>query len=125
MSDSLFGDIVSSYSRAEAIADGVLVDLSAIARQTPLRFPVAITNSAHESACVPTSATDLQIAQRAVIHSMLLAIAHPGSRQTDQIRFAVSVLAPDDTRREVSLTARIGPGDDPSPVITIMLDGED
>jgi type I site-specific restriction endonuclease len=32
MDDNLFGDVIYSYTRAQAIEDGVLVDVSALAR---------------------------------------------------------------------------------------------
>ena len=36
-------DLIHSYTRAQAIADGVLVDVSATAREAGIRFPVALT----------------------------------------------------------------------------------
>jgi hypothetical protein len=36
------------YSRAEAIADGVLVDVSEVANEAGLRFPVALTRAVWE-----------------------------------------------------------------------------
>ncbi len=40
-------DVISTYSRAEALADGVLVDVSEMAREAGFRFPVAITAGVH------------------------------------------------------------------------------
>jgi hypothetical protein len=37
--------VISSYTRAQAIADGELVDVSTIAREAAIRFPVAITRT--------------------------------------------------------------------------------
>jgi len=36
-------DIVSIYTRAQAIEDGVLIDVSEIAREAGIKFPVATT----------------------------------------------------------------------------------
>jgi hypothetical protein len=36
-------DVIYSYSRAQAIEDGVLVDVSETAREAGIRFPVAVT----------------------------------------------------------------------------------
>ena len=36
-------EVISSYSRADALADGTLVDLSALARQAGFRYEVAVT----------------------------------------------------------------------------------
>ena len=36
-------DLIYSYSRAQAIDDGILVDVSAHARDLGIRYPVAVT----------------------------------------------------------------------------------
>ncbi len=36
-------EVISSYSRADAIRDGVLVDLSALAREAGFKYPVAVS----------------------------------------------------------------------------------
>ena len=42
----LFGDVIHSYSRSEAIADGMLIDVSSTAREAGLVWPVALTRAA-------------------------------------------------------------------------------
>src|SRR5690606_11899895 len=47
MSDLFEGaDVIYSYSRAQAIADGVLIDITEIAREAGFKVPVAITRAA-------------------------------------------------------------------------------
>ena len=41
------GQIIHSYTRAQAIADGALVDITTTAREAGFRWPVAITAAAH------------------------------------------------------------------------------
>jgi hypothetical protein len=41
-------DLIHSYTRAKALADGVLVDVSEIAREAGIRFPVALTRAVWE-----------------------------------------------------------------------------
>src|SRR6516225_6371681 len=41
-------DLIHRYSRADAIRDGVLIDVSATAREAGIRFPVALTAAAWE-----------------------------------------------------------------------------
>jgi hypothetical protein len=41
----LFGDVNFSYLRAQAIADGVLVDVSETAKEAGFRIPVALTRA--------------------------------------------------------------------------------
>src|ERR1039458_9163048 len=45
MTNELFGEVISSYSRAQAIEDGVLVDFSSAAREAGIKFPVAMTRT--------------------------------------------------------------------------------
>ena len=42
-------DLIFSYSRAEAIRDGVLIDVSARAKLLGYRIPVAFTAALHEA----------------------------------------------------------------------------
>ena len=49
--DELFGPLISEYSRAQALDDGVLVDVSTTAREAGIRFPMALTRAVWES-CV-------------------------------------------------------------------------
>ena len=39
----LFGDVISAYTRQQAIEDGCLVDVSTVAREAGFRWPVAVT----------------------------------------------------------------------------------
>jgi hypothetical protein len=36
-------DLIHRYSRADAIRDGVLIEVSSTARQAGIRFPIALT----------------------------------------------------------------------------------
>src|SRR6185437_8267129 len=38
-----FGEVIYSYTRAQAIADGVLVDVSETAKEAGFKYPVALT----------------------------------------------------------------------------------
>ena len=42
-------DVISRYTRAQAIEDGVLVDVSELAREAGFRFPVAMTPESFET----------------------------------------------------------------------------
>jgi hypothetical protein len=44
----LFGEVIHVHTRADAIADGMLVDVSAVAREAGIRFPVALTRAIWE-----------------------------------------------------------------------------
>ncbi len=52
--DKIYGEILSIYSRREALADGVQKDISKIASEAGIRFPVFITQAAYfEAVAVP------------------------------------------------------------------------
>ena len=42
-SESLFGEVIFSYTRAQAIADRVLIDVTPTAVEAGFRFPTAVT----------------------------------------------------------------------------------
>src|SRR5205807_3262267 len=47
----VFGELIHCSSRADALADGTLVDVSEVAREAGIRYPVALTRAVWE-ACV-------------------------------------------------------------------------
>ena len=50
-------DLIHSYTRADALRDGELVDLSAVAKDAGFRYPFAMTNAAYVS-CVEWTDAD-------------------------------------------------------------------
>ena len=48
-----FGEPISIYTRAQAIEDGVLVDVSVTAREAGFKFSVAITRTVWDGYVVP------------------------------------------------------------------------
>jgi hypothetical protein len=57
MEDPVFGEVIAIYTRSEALADGVLIDASAMAREAGFKWPVAITAAAWED-CVAWTESD-------------------------------------------------------------------
>ncbi|MEK7415680.1 MAG: DUF6573 family protein [Planctomycetota bacterium] len=122
-------DLIHSYSRAQAIADGVLIDISELAAQSGFRFPVAITAAAYaECISLTPSAEDMgcDVVGRTcdVLTCLRLAIKlTPG--HTDRVEFEVWCVRNRHQPESVKLYSVCGPGDTLDPVITIMLPGED
>lgn len=125
--DELFGEVIHRYTRAQAIEDGVLVDLSDLAREAGFKMPLAVTagvrailNPEPMPSCQDWRgrAWDLLTILRLAIRR-----AHHGS---DRVDFApLFILKSDAAPEAVAMWAHCGPGDDAEPVITIMLPGED
>ncbi len=119
-------DYISVYTRADAIRDGVLVDLTElfpdICRQC-YKIPVAITqtlfNILKSSADVSGYGLDswVQTLLQQLVHNKSVQIYPYGQGEM----VVAEVCLPD----PITVNAVVGPGDDPRAVLTIMLPGED
>ena len=125
--ESTFGPLISAYSRADALSDGQLIDISTLAREAGFRWPVAVTAALWHGYIEPSAHLGWQSWEgRAwdVLSALRLAIRRAGD--TAELRFTVLFQMDDDKPLErVILTSHCGPGDDMETVITIMLPGED
>ena len=132
--DSVFGELIFSYSRAQAIADGVLIDVGPMAREAGFRFPVALTQSVWAD-CVAweTKDSERQTYQDPVGRLWdVLFSAYLSLRGRQCVASADTFelhRIPRDGRSvkpvSVWLKIVIGPGDDGKPVMTIMTPFED
>jgi hypothetical protein len=131
-----FGETVDAYSRAQAIADGLLVEVAEeITREAGFTVPVALTAAAWAD-CVAWSDVDnrrqgtVQEEQGRLwdVLWMTRYAIRRAPRRTERVPVQV-YRVPRNGRevcaRLVSLTAVCGPGDNGEPVITIMQPGED
>lgn len=128
----IFGEPIYSYSRAQAFADGNLVDVSHTAREAGFRVPVALTRMAWED-CVAWDDDDTQRkhwpqdeAGRLwdVLSMTRFYMRGAACRDPAANRFSLQVLrVPREGRgvkaRTVHLVTHVGPGDWGEPVITI------
>ncbi len=126
-------DLISTYSRAQAIEDGVLVDVSTTAREAGITFPVALTRAVFED-CVAWTKDDTR--RKGVPNDEagrlwdVVWMTRCAARRTNGDRMTVQLYrVPRDCKgkrpRRVTLKAICGPGDDGEPVITIMQPDED
>lgn len=139
--EELFGpdSVIHAYSRAQAIADGALIDVTTTARQLGFPMPVAITRAAWTFAVAwtdeDTDRTGAYQDQEGRLWDVLWMSRPAAARQTDASRrdykmHLVSVDKPIDPDDEglpplVTLTLAHGAGDAGEPVVTIMLPHED
>ncbi|WJW74675.1 hypothetical protein QVG61_09195 [Thiohalobacter sp. IOR34] len=132
--DELFGEVIHAYTRAQAIEDGVLVDVSETAREAGFRWPVALTRAAWAD-CVAWTEDDnhRQVYQDEsgrlwdVLWMAFNAIRGAAAGKS-QIVYQLYRVPRDGKSVEARLTALklvAGPGDAGEPVVTIMLPGED
>lgn len=130
--EDLFGEVIYSYTRADAITDGELVDVSSMAKEAGFKYPVAITRAAwSETVAIGPAEKVLGQSEEGRLWDVLwmakCTAARGGGRQ---IKYSLLVLRATKTRKgfkheQVELKAMCGPGDTPDPVITIMLPNED
>jgi uncharacterized protein DUF6573 len=125
--DEVFGEVIYSYTRAQAIEDGVLVDVTPMAREAGFVYPVALTRAVwNRYVEVPNGVTGQDEIGRLwdIVWMCWLAARRHNS---GEMKFQLLVRN-DDRPGEpplVTLKAHCGPGDQAEPVVTIMLPDED
>jgi hypothetical protein len=120
-------DLNHRYSRADAIRDGVLIDVSATAREAGIRWPVALTQTVWQRCvAVPPGVPCQDEPGRLWDVVFLLRLAASRSSGAE-VRFGVHVRGDnrEGTPPLVWLKALCGPGDHGEPVVTVMLPEED
>jgi hypothetical protein len=124
-----FGDVVYSYTRAQAIADGVQVEVSKVAAEAGIKFPLFLTRTVFDAyVAVPPDVSGQDEAGRLwdIVWMTRFAIlrAKPG---VDRIPVALYVRNDNRAAKLVKLIATCGPLDidNPKPAITVMMPDED
>jgi len=127
--ESPFGEVIYAYTRKQAIADGVQIDVTKTAQEAGIKFPVFITRGVFESyVAVPEGVTGQDEAGRLwdIIWMTRFAILRSHGH-TDRIPVALYVRNDNRAAKLIKLIATCGAldMDDPQPAITIMLPTED
>ena len=122
-----FGVMIFSYTRAQAIADGVLIDVTETAKEAGFRYPVALTHAAYaEYVKVPEGVVAQDEAGRLwdILNMLRFAIAK-SPRGSSELLFKLYVRNDNRRAQLVTLKSVCGPNDDASPCLTVMLPDED
>jgi hypothetical protein len=127
MSDPIFGELIHSYSRAEAIEDGFLVDVSETARECGIRFPTALTRAVWAKFVEIPPGVQCQNEAGRLWDVVWMLRASLRSARGDTLYYSLHVRNDNRERTPplVRLKAVCGPDDDGSPCITVMLPEED
>ncbi len=132
MTDEVFGDMISLYSRADALRDGVLIEANRdTCREAGISWPVAVTD--HLWGYIePDNLAEMpgqSVSGRLWDLLWMFASAAKMSRGESLIKFRVSFqMKTGRTRSRIETIIIIGvcgPGDDGEPVITLMLPEDD
>ena len=124
-----FGPVIYAYTRSQAVADGFQVEITKVAVEAGIRFPVFLTRAVYDSyVTVPPGVAGQDEAGRLwdVLWLLRFAIRKAQTGQ-DRLPFALYVRNDNLRPRLVKLVAMCGPLDidDPAPAITVMLPDED
>ena len=133
--ESFFGNAISTYTRAQAIEDGVLIDPGTMAKEAGFnKWPVALTANAWAD-CVAWTDDDSEQQvhqdQSGRLWDALYMASHAirtSKDSGDRLLFQLYRVPRDGHSTEavlVTLKLIVGPGDSGGPVITILLPDED
>ena len=127
--------VVHTYTRAEALADGVLVDVTPTAKEAGFEVPTAVTASVfneyikwtEEDAKQSRTYQDQAGRLWDVLHLAAAKARSLHGRHQNELLYELYVVPRpgQDPPRLRTLKLIIGPGDDAEPVATIMLPRED
>jgi hypothetical protein len=142
--EELFGEVIYAYTRAQAIEDGFLVDVTEDAKQAGFVSPVALTRDGKQvEFVVPVALTRAAYAELVEWNDNNAALQDEAGRLWDvlniawwyasggkgQRRLCEVLRVPNTPRatvpRKAQFVLHCGPGDHAEPVLTIMLPGED
>lgn len=130
-----FGEVISSYTRAQAIEDGELVDMMAgefgkATEEAGFRYPIAMTNTAFSLYVALTekakeACNDEQGRWWDILTMLKFAMRLPQNVGKSEIIFEFRCVVNRLRPRRCLLKAVVGPGDSGEPVITVLLPDED
>ena len=123
-----FGNVIFSYTQKQAIADGVLIDVTAAASARGFKLHTVVTDSLFNRYVTPPEGL---IGEGQTIEGRLhdlLSMAFFAAKRNprnSRAEFTVLFLMRPGHREEIDVVLDVGPGDDREPVVTIMLPGDD
>lgn len=120
--------LVYSYSRAQAIADGVLVDVTVQAKETGFKLHTVVTDNLYHRYMVPPAGLEGEgQSAEGRLHDVLWMVLAAARKQPNGSRVETDVLflmAPG-RQEKIRVIAVVGPDDEGQSVLTIMLPGDD
>ena len=133
--DSPFGDVIYSYTRAQAVADGVQVEVTKTAQEAGIKLPVFLTRTVFDAyVAVPPNVSGQDEAGRLwdiiwMTRFAILRLSTINSQPSTSRRLPVALYVRNDNRaaKLIKLVATCGALDidDPQPAITVMMPDED
>ena len=116
--DQPFGPIIFSYTRAQAIEDGVLVDVTDLARRAGFKVSTVMTCGLVAELVEAFGPGCIEATKFAVLRQLYKVVRALPEDQPAGPRIDMKIA-------HIDAYSLMGPGDNGEPVLTIMLDGED
>lgn len=118
--------LISSYSRAQAIADGLLIDVTDTAKEAGIRYPTAVTSAVWKTHVDIPKGPEGRTDNDGLWNILLALRTSPKEGATnDTLLFTAMINNYWYLSDPVQLKAVCSMGDSAEPVITIMFPGED
>lgn len=119
-------DYIYKYTRSQAIQDGVLIDVTPMAKEVGFKWSVAITDTVFHRHIEPTVELSKQgQSTEARLWNTLMMLRYNAKKNGSAIYFYVYFDKGYGKKESIKLKAVAGPGDEGEPVITIMYPEED
>ncbi len=120
-------EVIYSYTRSQALADGVLVDVSQMASEAGFRYPTAITADLHARLTPNQREQELGQSYEGRLWDVVFmaSFAAHQAGAASQCQFEVSLFEAEEdsphctNHNTLKLIIMLGPGDEGEPVITI------
>ena len=128
MTATSHGNFIYCYSREQAITDGVLIDVTDVARQIGFKLHTVVTDHLFHGYVEPPDGLEGEgqsIMGRLHDLMVLALFAAQKAVNTDRVTFKIDFLMAPGRTVTVDVIAQIGPGDHGEPVLTIMLPEDD
>ena len=124
-------NVIDTYTRAEAIEDGVLIDITKTAKEVGINYPVALTQKLYSMVKDKPDTEDIEgrISDIAwMLYCSIIWLVKPKQEDKNLIYFKMILNSSNvdyNKPKEVTLKALVHGDDIGEPVITIMLPEED
>lgn len=118
--------VIFSYTREQAIRDGILVDVTQVAAEAGFKYPVAVTKRVWDEVVTPDEKSKQygQSEEGRLWDVLWMCTFAARSSKGSEIRYQLYIQ--NGMRKKlITLKALCHPGDKAEPVITIMLPEED
>ena len=121
-------NVVYASTREQAIADGVLADVTEAAKAIGFKHNTVVTDHLfHGYVEVPSGLEGEGQSATGRLHDLMVLALFAARKavNADRVNFKVSFLMAPGRMETVEVVAHIGPGDNGEPVLTIMLPEDD